>query len=118
MQVFNLGEYRRRIVPKYSNAEFFSADNEEGLRLREQVCTEALDDVIHWMRTEDGEVAVFDATNTTRKRRRLLYQKFVEENSFNLFFVESICDKVDIIEENIKEVRFPRDWRVVEHHHN
>ena len=50
-------------------------------------------------------MAVFDATNTTRKRRRLLYEKFVKENGFNLFFVESICEKQDIIEANIKEVK-------------
>ncbi len=45
-QVFNLGEYRRKILPSYTNADFFSSDNEEGNRLRERVCTEALEDVL------------------------------------------------------------------------
>ncbi len=49
-------------------------------------------------------MAVFDATNTTRKRRQLLYQTVVNENGFNLFFVESLCDKEDIIDNNIREV--------------
>ena len=47
---------------------------------------------------------MFDATNTTRKRRRLLYDKMVVHSGFHLFFVESICDRSDIIENNIKEV--------------
>ncbi len=57
-----------------------------------------------WFREDDGEVAVFDATNTTRKRRRLLYDRMVVDNGYSLFFVESICNNKDIIENNIKEV--------------
>ena len=52
-----------------------------------------------------GEIAVFDATNTTRDRRRLLYQRIVVEKGYKLFFVESICNDDSIIESNIKEVK-------------
>lgn len=100
-----MGEYRRKLAPKYNDASFFNPSNQEGNKLREKVCTDALDDVIRWLNTDDGEVAVFDATNTTRKRRRLLYETFVVKNKFHLFFVESICQKQDIIELNIKEVK-------------
>lgn len=72
--MFNLGEYRRKVAPTYQNAEFFSPSNEEGQKLREKVCMEALQDVVNWFETEDGEVAVFDATNTSKKRRQLLYK--------------------------------------------
>ena len=51
-------------------------------------------------------MAVFDATNTTRARRRLLYDSLVTEKGFNLFFVESVCDRDDIITNNIKEVKY------------
>jgi len=62
-----------------------------------QICQKGLDDVFNYLENEDGEVAVFDATNTTRKRRRKLYEKVVGEKGFKLFFVESICfDKVPI----------------------
>ena len=53
----------------------------------------------------DGEVAVFDATNTTRERRKYLYNKVVLEKGFKLFFVESICNDPKIIEANILEVK-------------
>ncbi len=104
-KVFNLGEYRRRLKPTYENHEFFSSDNKEGNELRERVCSEALEDVVHWLENEEGEVAVFDATNTTRKRRAKLYQRLVEDKGYNLFFVESVCDRQDIIDSNIREVK-------------
>ena len=48
-----------------------------------------------------GEVAVIDATNTTRQRRRMLVAECTEKHNFKLFFVESICDDPKIIEGNI-----------------
>ena len=51
------------------------------------------------------KVAVFDATNTTRERRKFLHNQIVVERGFKLFFVESICDDDSIIESNIKEVK-------------
>jgi hypothetical protein len=47
-RVFNLGEYRRKIMPSYEGSELFRPDNKEGSLLRERVCTEALEDVIRW----------------------------------------------------------------------
>lgn len=44
---------------------------------------------------------VIDATNTTRERRRMLSEIICKKNNFRLFFVESICDDINIIEANI-----------------
>ena len=41
---------------------------------------------------------MFDATNTTRKRRAKLYDAVVVDKGFRLFFVESVCDREDIID--------------------
>ncbi|VDN86659.1 unnamed protein product [Brugia pahangi] len=49
-------------------------------------------------------IQVFDATNTTRERRRWLTNFCHREDRdppFRLFFVESICDDPDIINANI-----------------
>eukprot|EP00095_Tigriopus_kingsejongensis_P005785 snap_masked-scaffold1542_size36322-processed-gene-0.2 protein:Tk05785 transcript:snap_masked-scaffold1542_size36322-processed-gene-0.2-mRNA-1 annotation:"6-phosphofructo-2-kinase fructose- -bisphosphatase" len=102
-KVFNLGEYRRKMVPQYVSHELFDPTNQDGNRLREQVCQDAAADVVNWFQTADGEVAVFDATNTTRKRRQFLYECFVEKHGYSLFFVESVCDREEIIENNILE---------------
>jgi 6-phosphofructo-2-kinase/fructose-2,6-biphosphatase 2 len=104
-KVFNLGDYRRRMETKYSNHEVFNPENAEGRALREKVCEDGLQDVLDWLEKSEGEVAVFDATNTTRERRKYLYQRVVLEKGFKLFFVESICDDPKIIEANILEVK-------------
>merc|ERR1712223_430043 len=104
-KVFNLGDYRRRLENKYSSHEIFNPDNAEGRALREKVCEDGLQDVLDWLEKNEGEVAVFDATNTTRERRKYLYQRVVLEKGFKLFFVESICDDPKIIEANILEVK-------------
>ena len=84
--------------------EFFDHSNPEGVKIRRQVCDMALTDMFEWI-DDNGEIAVFDATNTTRERRRLLYQRIVVEKGYKLFFVESICNDDTIIETNIKEVK-------------
>ena len=104
-RVFNLGEYRRKLegYDKPSH-EFFDHSNPEGVKIRRQVCDMALNDMFEWI-DDNGEIAVFDATNTTRERRKLLYQRIVVEKGYKLFFVESICNDDTIIETNIKEVK-------------
>ncbi|XP_045136979.1 6-phosphofructo-2-kinase/fructose-2,6-bisphosphatase-like isoform X5 [Portunus trituberculatus] len=104
-KVFNLGEYRRRVTQMYKNHNFFRSDNEEAMALRQRCALDALEDVCEWLETENGEVAVFDATNTTMLRRRLIFDKVVREMEYKLFYVESICDDPSIIESNIREVK-------------
>uniref|UniRef100_A0A8B9VPX6 6-phosphofructo-2-kinase/fructose-2,6-biphosphatase 1 n=1 Tax=Anas zonorhyncha TaxID=75864 RepID=A0A8B9VPX6_9AVES len=70
----------------------------------EQCALAALQDVRTYLSSEEGQVAVFDATNTTRERRALILQ-FARENGYKVLFVESICDDPAIIEENIKQVK-------------
>ncbi|XP_063704058.1 6-phosphofructo-2-kinase/fructose-2,6-bisphosphatase [Culicoides brevitarsis] len=103
-RVFNLGEYRRKETTAYRNHDFFRSDNREAMELRQKCCQDALKDVCQWL-DKDGEVAVFDATNSTQERRRRIYKHIVEEMGYKLFFVESICDDPSIIEQNIMEVK-------------
>ncbi|XP_047991231.1 6-phosphofructo-2-kinase/fructose-2,6-bisphosphatase isoform X4 [Leguminivora glycinivorella] len=103
-RVFNLGEYRRHATSAYTSHEFFRADNKEAMAIRQQCALDALKDVCEWL-VKGGEVAVFDATNSTRERRRMIRDIVVHEMGFKLFFVESICDDPRIIEQNIMEVK-------------
>ncbi|XP_066978255.1 6-phosphofructo-2-kinase/fructose-2,6-bisphosphatase-like isoform X2 [Macrobrachium rosenbergii] len=103
-KVFNLGEYRRRATQKYKNHNFFRSDNEEAMALRNRCAMDALDDVCEWL-DNGGEVAVFDATNTTMMRRRMIFDIIVQKMNYKLFYVESICDDPSIVESNIREVK-------------
>ncbi|XP_062872265.1 6-phosphofructo-2-kinase/fructose-2,6-bisphosphatase 1 isoform X2 [Trichomycterus rosablanca] len=102
-QVFNLGQYRRDAV-SYKNYEFFRPDNEEAMKIRRACVLNALKDIANYLNKDQGQVAVFDATNTTRERRGVIIS-FVKERGYKVFFIESICDDPEIIEANIMEVK-------------
>uniref|UniRef100_A0A7N6FJ47 6-phosphofructo-2-kinase/fructose-2,6-bisphosphatase 2 n=1 Tax=Anabas testudineus TaxID=64144 RepID=A0A7N6FJ47_ANATE len=99
-KVFNLGVYRRDAVKSYKSYDFFRHDNEEAMGIRKQCALVALQDVKAYLSEEGGQIAVFDATNTTRERRELILN-FAKDNAYKVFFVESICDDPDVIAENI-----------------
>ncbi|KAJ8016969.1 hypothetical protein DPEC_G00012910 [Dallia pectoralis] len=103
-KVFNLGEYRRDAVQTYKNFEFFRHDNEEAMQIRKACATNALKDISIYFSKDNGQVAVFDATNTTRERRVSIVG-FAKENGYKVFFIESICNDPDIIAQNITEVK-------------
>ena len=82
--MFNLGDYRRKEAVKakenvYTNHCVFDPENKEGRAMRERVCHLGLEDVLSWLDNDNGEVAIFDATNTTRDRRSFLYNRVVVE---------------------------------------
>ncbi|CAF3844450.1 unnamed protein product, partial [Rotaria sp. Silwood1] len=71
-QVFNVGDYRRDAVKVYAGKEFFDPDNVEAVAIRQQCAQNALEDMCSFLQSQ-GEVAIFDATNTTRERRRTIH---------------------------------------------
>lgn len=103
-KVFNLGEYRREAVQSYKSFDFFRHDNKEAMEIRKKCALVALDDVKIYLNEEGGQIAVFDATNTTRERRELILN-FAKDNAYKVFFVESVCDDPDVIATNILEVK-------------
>ncbi|XP_025891903.1 6-phosphofructo-2-kinase/fructose-2,6-bisphosphatase 2 isoform X8 [Nothoprocta perdicaria] len=103
-KVFNLGVYRREAVKSYKSYDFFRHDNKEAMEIRKRCALVALEDVKAYLLEECGQIAVFDATNTTRERRDLILN-FAKENAFKVFFVESVCDDPEVIAANILEVK-------------
>ncbi|KAJ8016708.1 hypothetical protein DPEC_G00010130 [Dallia pectoralis] len=103
-KVFNLGVYRREAVKAYKSYDFFRHDNEEAMEIRKQCALVALRDVKAYLTEEGGQIAVFDATNTTRERRTLILS-FVKEHAYKVFFVESLCDDPDVIAANVMDVK-------------
>ena len=102
-RVFNVGSYRRFSTPQ-PQAGFFDPHNEEGERMRRAAAEAAMSDMLQWFNTGKGVVAILDATNSTKDRRRWIYEKCTEAG-IEALFVESICDDEDLIMTNIKEVK-------------
>ncbi|XP_043821799.1 6-phosphofructo-2-kinase/fructose-2,6-bisphosphatase 3 isoform X2 [Dromiciops gliroides] len=103
-KVFNVGEYRREAVKEFSSYSFFHPDNEEAMKVRKQCALAALRDVQLYLKEEGGQIAVFDATNTTKERRDMILD-FAKENDFKVFFIESVCDDPSVVASNIMEVK-------------
>ncbi|GAY37823.1 hypothetical protein CUMW_031960 [Citrus unshiu] len=96
---FNVGKYRRLKHGVNQSADFFRADNPEGMEARNEVAALAMEDMISWMH-EGGQVGIFDATNSSRKRRNMLMK--MAEGNCKIIFLETICNDRDIIERNIR----------------
>jgi len=103
-RVFNVGEYRRQATTLYRNHDFFRPTNTEAMSLRVAVADAALEDTLAWL-DEEGEVAIFDATNTTRERRRKVFDTVVMKHGYKCLFLESICDNTQLIQTNILDVK-------------
>jgi len=102
-KTFNVGQYRRTNTPTPS-AEFFDTSNAEGERLRRAAAEAAVNDMCKWFAEGKGLIAILDATNSTKTRRRWIQERCLKENIETLF-VESKCDDEDLIMSNILEVK-------------
>ena len=102
-KVFNVGSYRRADTP-HPTAEFFDTSNPEGERLRHAAAEAAVTDMIQWFDECQGVVAILDATNSSKARRRWVYEKCTT-NNIHTIYVESLCDDEALVMANILEVK-------------
>ncbi|KAJ1916236.1 Fructose-2,6-bisphosphatase [Mycoemilia scoparia] len=113
-RVFNVGEYRRMYVGTKKLHTFFDPNNAEGMELRRQCAMRALGDMFLWFEDLSSGVAIYDATNSTRERRRYIYET-CRSKEIEVMFVESWCDDEELIEKNIREVkRISPDYRHID----
>lgn len=102
-KTFNVGQYRRTNTPT-PTADFFDTSNAEGERLRKAAAEAAVNDMIQWFDDGQGLIAILDATNSTKARRRWI-QNRCDTAGIETLFVESKCDDEELIMSNIKEVK-------------
>ncbi|KAA1478775.1 bifunctional 6-phosphofructo-2-kinase/fructose-2,6-bisphosphate 2-phosphatase [Dentipellis sp. KUC8613] len=109
VKVFNVGQLRRsraRIKKQQSGvkvdhtASYFSFDNVQGTRDRDQLAQDSLEMLIQWLK-EGGNVGIHDATNSTRERRRKIEERVAKEKGIVVVFLESECDDPAIIAANV-----------------
>lgn len=100
-KIFNVGNYRRQVGLAGEDAKFFSADNPDATRVREELAMTVLDDLLEWL-DGDGYVAIFDATNTTKGRRAGILERVASHRNVRVMFVESICDNEELLTANYR----------------
>mmetsp|Transcript_4741 Transcript_4741/g.6719 ORF Transcript_4741/g.6719 Transcript_4741/m.6719 type:complete len:505 (-) Transcript_4741:415-1929(-) len=114
-RVFNVGQHRRAMSGDTkratSQAAFFDTTNKSAKEQREAIAMEVLDQVIAWYASsERGEIAIFDATNSTLARRKAIRDRC--PNDISIVFIESICDDPQVLEQNmIAKVRASPDFK-------
>lgn len=85
------------------DANLFDHSNKQNFQLREQWAKETLDHLLDYLLSDDGNVGIFDATNTTKKRRRWIVETINKRTKglVKILFLESICTDEVLIEKNI-----------------
>ncbi|KAG4218959.1 hypothetical protein PC116_g32561, partial [Phytophthora cactorum] len=101
-KTFNVGNYRRHDAPQ-PPAEFFDTSNADGERRRRVAAEAAINDMLGWFR-QGGVIGILDATNSTKERRKWVYDLCTKEG-IEVLFVESKCDNEELIMANIRDVK-------------
>ncbi|CAE8587299.1 unnamed protein product [Polarella glacialis] len=100
VKAFNAGNVRRSGGGAGANAKFFE-DDEEATKVRECIADDCMAEALSWLQEHTAVcVAIFDATNTTIKRRKRILEKCEKTAGITPVFVESICDAEDVLERN------------------
>lgn len=113
-RIFNAGSKRRQMegAKKSGHSTFFSKTNTAAVSKRDEIALATLNEAIDWLLNENGCIALFDATNTTRARRQLIEDRLSQESaSINLIFIESICTDESVLTNNlIQKIRHSPDF--------
>src|SRR4051812_24915722 len=102
-RVFNVGSYRRQYLGAHQPHDFFDPDNAAGKAALYEMATAALDDMLSWL-ASGGEVAIYDATNSTRVRRQIVQER-CRKHGVPVVFIESICNDPSIIDATVRETK-------------
>lgn len=99
-----MGNYRRQLHGANLPHTFFDPHNSLGEQQRREAAAAALADMIRWFNEDQGIVAIYDATNSTKARRKWLCEKLGKQD-IQVLFIESICQDEELILANIKDVK-------------
>lgn len=95
-RIFNNGELRRALLGENSTeADFYDPNNEVPRQAREQIAMRNMTRARAWLEDE-GVVAILDATNASRMRRRLIEKTL---DNYPILFIE--CVNEDHVLQNI-----------------
>jgi len=104
-KVFSVGEYRRKAAGTDLKHEFFDPQNTDADKIRREAYDRALADGKKWLQESDHhKVMIVDATNGTKNKRKNAFN-FCLQNNFKPFFIESLCDDNEIVDNFIKSLK-------------
>ncbi len=102
-RVFNVGERRRTALGGRQPASFFDPQNAAGREALQAIAAASLEDLVAWLAGE-GRIAILDATNSTRARRRWVQERCLAMG-FEVYFLELVNDDPEVIEQNVRATK-------------
>ena len=95
------------------SSSFFDPNNERAAKLREEVAMATLDELLDYILEQGGSVGIFDATNSTLERRKLIIEKVRERAGpeLGVLFLESLCIDETLLESNMRLKLSGPDYR-------
>eukprot|EP00299_Pterocystis_sp_00344_P015650 c7827_g1_i1.p1 GENE.c7827_g1_i1~~c7827_g1_i1.p1 ORF type:complete len:501 (-),score=95.28 c7827_g1_i1:164-1666(-) len=105
-KLFNVGKMRRAQAkePSAHDASFFSADNPTGRQMREEAAMKVLMSILDWFEDSGGHIAILDATNSTKERRRTIERVCQSHDSnIRVTYIEIICTDQKVLEYNMTQ---------------
>ena len=90
--------------PMNQSADFFDPNNRNAAALREQYASDTLDELLDYILLQGGSIGIFDATNSTLERRKMVMEHIRKRagTELNVLFVESICRDEQLLEANMR----------------
>eukprot|EP00002_Diphylleia_rotans_P011530 TRINITY_DN2277_c0_g1_i1.p1 TRINITY_DN2277_c0_g1~~TRINITY_DN2277_c0_g1_i1.p1 ORF type:complete len:522 (+),score=108.55 TRINITY_DN2277_c0_g1_i1:46-1611(+) len=105
-RIFNVGNYRRVMYGSDKPHTFFDPKNPEAAAARKMCARKALEDMTQWLTSEGDsiQIAIYDATNSTKERRAWL-KKACDELGVRSMFIESVCRDHRIVDANVRATK-------------
>lgn len=105
VRIFNVGNYRRKVAGNFKSAAFFDPNNPEAEKQRMECRELAMQDLQDYMEeSNSGQIAVLDATHSTKVRRQTIVET-LRPLRVKVIFIESYCTNEAMIEKNIRSVK-------------
>ncbi len=115
IDIFNCGNYRRKLSKSKQDADFFDTNNEENFKLKESYFYYTMFDLNTYFIVKGGDIGILDATNSTKKRRNKIIKFF----SFfpydkKIIFLENITNDPIILKNNIEFKKTSPDYKDID----
>ena len=96
--------HRAESREKIHDASFFDPNNEPAAHKRDEIAMATLDELLDYVIDQGGSVGIFDATNSTLERRKLVMDRIRERAGpeLGVLFLESLCVDEQLLESNMR----------------
>jgi len=82
-RIFHLGDYRRATIGQEGAVPedyFYPNASPSSIILRQKILKKCREDIYGWLNHENGQVAIYDAVNSTANARRALAKEFAKHD--------------------------------------